>query len=175
MGAVELAAALNLGEMQRYLNRIGDRWPLQVVMLGGARVDDFRGAAPQRERGPEYIVVLVSPGFEGMPWLERVYQATSLWDGLEMGDQADVHCYTTQEFLRKRTRTPAVRAVVERGLLLYEDSDPLSPLPRPSAGRRGAQLIATIRSIGTRPARRSRPGPSPRAHREVGHPGAWAA
>ena len=79
---VELATALNLGEMQRYLNRVGDRWPLQVVMLGGARVDDARGAPPQRERGPEFIVVLVSRAFEGMPWLERVYQATSLWDGM---------------------------------------------------------------------------------------------
>jgi hypothetical protein len=126
---VELATALNLGEMQRYLNRVGDRWPLQVVMLGGARVDDARGAPPQRERGAEFIVVLVSRAFEGMPWLERVYQASSLWDGMEMGDGVDVHCYTLEEFQRKRTTTPAVRAVAERGVLLYEDSDPLYPLP----------------------------------------------
>jgi len=126
---LELATALNLGEMQRYLNRVGDRWPLQVVMLGGARVDDARGAPPQRERGPEFVVVLVSRAFEGMPWLERVYQAASLWDGMEMGDGADVHCYTLEEFQRKRTTTPVVRAVAERGVLLYEDSDPLYPLP----------------------------------------------
>jgi uncharacterized protein len=130
---VELTAALNLGEIQRYLNRISDRWPLQVVMLGGARVDDFRGAPPQRERGPEYVVVLVSPAFDGMPWLERVYQATSLWDGMEMGDLADVHCYTVEEFLRRRATTPAVKAIVDRGLLLFEDSDPLYPLPPPEA------------------------------------------
>lgn len=128
---MELAAALNPAEMQRYLNRISDRWPLQVVMLGGARVDDSRGAPPQRERGPEYVVVLVSPAFDGVPWLERVYQATSLWDGLEMGDTADVHCYTIEEFLRRRTTTPTVKAVVDRGLLLFEDSDPLHPLPPP--------------------------------------------
>jgi uncharacterized protein len=128
---VEPAAGLNLGEMQRYLNRISDRWPLQVVMLGGARVDDFRGAPPQRERGPEYVVVLVSPAFEGIPWLERVYQATSLWDGMEMGDLADVHCYTVDEFVRRRATAPALKAIVDRGLLLFEDSDPLSPLPLP--------------------------------------------
>ena len=46
-----------------------------------------------------------------------------------MGDAADVHCYTLAEFLRRRDSTPTVRAVVERGLLLYEDSDPLDPLP----------------------------------------------
>ncbi len=98
-------------------------------MLGGARVDDARGAPPQRERGPEYVVVLVSRAFEGMPWLERVYQATSLWDGMEMGDGADVHCYTLEEYQRKRLHTPRVKAVAERGILLFEDSDPLYPLP----------------------------------------------
>ncbi len=130
---MELATALNLPEVHRYLSRISDRWPLRVVMLGGARVDDLHGAPPQRERGPEYVMILVSPAFDGMPWLERVYQATSLWDGLEMGDPADVHCYTVDEFERRRATTPAVKAVVERGLLLYEenggpqlDGEPLS-------------------------------------------------
>ncbi|HWE08230.1 MAG TPA: hypothetical protein VG325_02675 [Solirubrobacteraceae bacterium] len=131
---MELATALNLPEVHRYLSRIGDRWPLQIVMLGGARVEDYQGAPPQRERGPEYVVLLVSRAFEGMPWLERVYHAASLWDGLEMGDSADVHCYTLEEFLRRRTTTPVVKAVVERGLLLFEDSDPLYPLPPPDAG-----------------------------------------
>jgi hypothetical protein len=118
---VELATALNLGELQRYLSRVSDRWPLQVVMIGGARIDDIRGAPPQRERGQEYVIILVSGAFDGMPWLERVYQASSLWDGMEMGDPADVQCYTLDEFRRKRVTTPAVRAVVERGLLLFED------------------------------------------------------
>jgi hypothetical protein len=126
--SVEPATALNLPEVQRYLTRISDRWPLQVVMLGGARVDDFRGAPAQRERGPEFVVVLVSREFGGVPWLERVYQSTSLWDALEMGDQADVHCYTMEEFLRRRVSTPRVKAVVERGLLLFEDrGDPRPP------------------------------------------------
>jgi uncharacterized protein len=118
---VQVDAALNVRELQRYLSRISDRWPLDVALLGGARVDDQRGALPQRERGPEYVVVLVSAAFGGMPWLERVYQATSLWDAMEMGDPADVHCYTPNEFERKRATMPIVRTVVERGMLLYED------------------------------------------------------
>ena len=89
---------------------------------GGARVDDARGALPQRERGPEYVLVLVSQAFDGIPWLDRVYQASSLWDGLEMGDAATLHCYTPAEFERKRTSMPVVRNIVERGMLLYEDS-----------------------------------------------------
>lgn len=119
---MSVAAPLNLGELQRYLSRVGDRWPIQVAMLGGARVDDSRGAPSQRERGAEYVLVLVSSAFDGMPWLERVYHAGALWDALEMGDQVDVHCYTPQEFERKRMSMPAVRRVAESGMLLYEES-----------------------------------------------------
>jgi hypothetical protein len=118
---VPVDTALNVKELQRYLSRIGDRWPVEVALLGGARVDDQRGARPQRERGPEYILVLVSDAFSGMPWLERVYQASSLWDAMEMGDPADVHCYTPKEFARKRATMPVLRSVQARGMLLYED------------------------------------------------------
>ncbi len=109
---------VNRHELQSYLNRISDRWPIDEAWLGGARVDDEHGAPPQRERGPEYVVVLVSPVWDGIPWLERVYQAGSLWDALEMGAHADVHCYTPAEFERKRVSMPAVRRVIEGGLNL---------------------------------------------------------
>jgi hypothetical protein len=120
---VPVSEALNIGELRRYLSRVGDRWPIQAALLGGARVDDLRGAPPQRERGSEYVLVLVSEAFDGMPWLQRVYQAGALWDAMEMGDGADVHCYTPPEFLRKRTSMPAVQRVVDRGMLLYEDRE----------------------------------------------------
>ena len=113
---MELGTALNRRELQGYLNRIGDRWELQTALLGGARVADERGAAPQRERGPEFVVILVSAAYEGMPWLERVYQAASLWDALEMGAPADVHCYTPGEFERKRVSLRVVREAAEHGL-----------------------------------------------------------
>jgi hypothetical protein len=71
---VPVAEALNERELSRYVSRVSDRWPLTLAMLGGARADDALGAAPQRERGPEYVVLLVSERFDGVPWLERVYQ-----------------------------------------------------------------------------------------------------
>ena len=107
--------ALNEPELRRYLQRVGDRWPIERAVLGGARVADARGAGPQRERGPEYVLVLVSDAFDGVPWLERVYQATSLWDASEMGDQADVHCYTPAELERKVETLRRVRDAVESG------------------------------------------------------------
>jgi hypothetical protein len=113
---VEVTSAVNRRELARYLDRIGDRWPIEVALLGGARVADERGAPPQRERGPEFVVILVSSAYDGMPWLERVYQAGSLWDALEMGAPADVHCYTPGEFDRKRETMRIVRETAESGL-----------------------------------------------------------
>ena len=101
---------LNRRELERYLERVTDRWPVQRALLAGARVDDLHGAPPQRERGHEYVLVLVSEHFDGVPWLERVYQAGSLWDALEMGAAAEVHCYTPAEFERKREQLKVVRA-----------------------------------------------------------------
>ncbi len=112
---------INRGELRRYLDRVDDRWRLQGALLGGARVADERGAPPQRERGPEFVVILVSSAYDGMPWLERVYQAGSLWDALEMGAAADVHCYTPAEFERKRVLLRAVREADEQGLDLLRD------------------------------------------------------
>jgi hypothetical protein len=103
-------------ELRRYARRVAGRWPLDRALLGGARVADAQGAPPQRERGEEYVVVLVSRGFDGVPWLERVHQAASLWDGSEMGGAADVHCYTPLEFERKIAALPRVRDAAERGL-----------------------------------------------------------
>ena len=121
---MELGTALNRRELQRYLDRVDDRWPIEIAYLGGARVADERGAPPQRERGPEFVVVLVSSAYEGMPWLERVYQAGALWDALEMGAPADVHCYTPDEFERKRETLRAVREAAEQGVDLLDLSRP---------------------------------------------------
>lgn len=114
--------ALNLAELRRYLRRIEDRWPLDRALVGGARLADARGAGPQRERGPEYVVILVSEGFDGVPWLERVYQAGRLWDAAEVGDPVDVHCYTAAELERRVDRQRIVRDAVREGLDLMAET-----------------------------------------------------
>ena len=109
---------LNHRELERYVRRVSDRWPLDRALLGGARVADLRGAGPQRERGPEYVIVLVSEHFDGVPWLERVYVAGTLWDAYEMGAPADVHAYTPAEFERKRESLPPCARRPSTGLEL---------------------------------------------------------
>lgn len=113
---IATAEGVNRRELDRYVQRISGRWPLERAIVGGARVDDERGLGLQRERGPEFVVVLVSEFFAGVPWLERVYQAGSLWDASEMGDPADVHCYTPDEFARKVDSLAAVRRAAEHGI-----------------------------------------------------------
>ena len=112
---------LNHRELERYVQRVADRWPVQRALLGGARVADLRGAGLQRERGPEFVVVLVSEFFDGVPWLERVYVCGSLWDAYEMGGPADMHCYTPAEFERKLEQLPIVREAAERGVELLPE------------------------------------------------------
>jgi hypothetical protein len=112
---------LNHRELERYVQRVADRWPIQRALLGGARVEDLRGAGPQRERGPEYVIVLVSEHFDGVPWLERVYVAGTLWDAYELGAPADVHCYTPAEFERRREALRIVRDTAEHGLELLPE------------------------------------------------------
>jgi hypothetical protein len=103
--------SLDREALGRYARRVGDRWPLDRAHVGGSRVTG-------EQDGPAFLVILVSSGFDGIPWLERVHQAESLWDGAEMGDRAEVHCYTPVEFERKLHQLPAVREAAERGVKL---------------------------------------------------------
>jgi hypothetical protein len=115
---VVVADMLNERELDRYVQRVDGRWPLERVIVGGARVLDAQGAPQQRERGQEFVVIMISEYFAGVPWLERVYQAANLWDAAEMQGAADVHCYTPGEFNRKRESLPIVRLVAEYGIEL---------------------------------------------------------
>ena len=78
-------------------------------------------ALPLRElqlyvQGEPHLVVLVSTGFDGVPWLERIRQAEALWDAAATGVDAEVHCYTPAELERKRASLPRVRAAVDSGV-----------------------------------------------------------
>lgn len=113
---MQATLALNRAELRRYLERIGDRWRLSGAYVGGSALTGAAGEQPLAGRPLEFTVVLVSDAFDEIPWLERTYVASSLWDALEMGAPADLHCYTRAEFERKRESTPAVRDAVGHGL-----------------------------------------------------------
>lgn len=119
MVAAPLAPApLDRRELSRYARRLQDRWPLERALLGGACVADHADppAGAQRERGPEFVLILVSAFFDGVPWLERVTRAGALWDAGAMGGPVDVHCYTPAELERRRTSVKAVRDALRVGV-----------------------------------------------------------
>jgi stress-induced morphogen len=121
---VQATIAVNRAELRRYLERIGSRWRLDGAYLGGSALTGESGGESLSDRHSdslgdrhsEFTIVLVSDAFDEIPWLERVYVANSLWDALEMGAPADVHCYTRAEFERRRDTTPAVRDATWHGL-----------------------------------------------------------
>lgn len=102
----------DLRELARYARRVQDRWPLECAVLGGTRVG---GTLPGPD-APAYLLVLVSPLFDGVPWLERVHQATALWDATAMGGAAEVHCYTPVELERRRTTLRSIQQVLAGGV-----------------------------------------------------------
>ncbi len=113
---MQATLSLNRLELRRYIERIGDRWRLEGAYLGGAAITGGTGEQALGEPAAEFTIVLVSDAFDEIPWLERVYVATSLWDALEMGAPVEAHCYTLAEFERKRDSTTAVRDAVWHGL-----------------------------------------------------------
>lgn len=121
---MEAAVALNRGALRQYIDRIGDRWRLDGAYIGGSalngehasgRESDGLGSEPA-DQPLEFTVVLISHAFGEIPWLERIYVAGSLWDALEMGAPARVHCYTHAEFERKRESTAWLRDMIWHGL-----------------------------------------------------------
>jgi len=116
---VPATLALNRTELRRYIERISDRWRLDGAYLGGSALtgeSSADGSGQTLGERSQFTIVLVSDAFDEIPWLERVYVATSLWDALEMGAPADVHCYTRAEFERRRDSTAAVREATWHGL-----------------------------------------------------------
>ena len=113
---MQATISLNRMELRRYIERVNDRWLLEGAYLGGPALTGESPSEMFGDAGAEFTVVLVSDAFDEIPWLERVYVTSSLWDGLEMGAPADVRCYTRTEFERTRDSTPAVRDATWHGL-----------------------------------------------------------
>src|SRR2546430_1674608 len=95
IGGLVPDAGLPLRELQLYVQRVSDRWPIERAHVGA---------------GAPCVVVLVSPGFDGVPWLERVRQAGALWGADATGGRAEGHRYTPAGLERTLEDPPPVRA-----------------------------------------------------------------
>ena len=102
------AAAIN-GVVERLKNRISEHLRVETLVLFGSRA---RGASDQWS---DYDLIVVSPDFEGIPFLERSRLLRPL---RERGSFYDFLCYTPGEFERLRGRITLVREAAETGIRL---------------------------------------------------------
>jgi len=67
---VEAATELNRYELRRYLDRIGDRWPIEAALLSGARVADVHCYTPAEfERKRESLPAVRAAADSGLDLL----------------------------------------------------------------------------------------------------------
>ena len=93
----------------RYLPRLRRRYQPELVLVFGSRV---RGEALAES---DLDLLVVSERFRGVSFLER---ASALLADLDLPFSADVLCYTTEEFARKRREHGIVSLALEEGLRL---------------------------------------------------------
>jgi predicted nucleotidyltransferase len=103
---VDRAAAID-GVVERLKARIGTRLRVESLILFGSRV---AGAIDQWS---DYDFIVVSPDFEGMPFLER---GRLLFPLRESGVSYDFLCYTPSEFDRLSSHITFVREAARTGL-----------------------------------------------------------
>ncbi|MBI4868895.1 MAG: nucleotidyltransferase domain-containing protein [Candidatus Wallbacteria bacterium] len=94
-------------ELRAYIEAVRKRFgPLRAVLFGS------------RARGTnlvssDYDVLLVSERFRGMPFRERLVEASRDWDG---DYRLDVLCYTADELERKRGEIGIVAEALRQGM-----------------------------------------------------------
>jgi len=95
------------GELEEFLKKVRIRFSLGVVILFGSR---SRGEYLKQS---DYDLIIVSKKFEGVHFLERIYQLLELWD---CDADVDLLPYTPEEFEEKKGQIGIVKQAVEEGI-----------------------------------------------------------
>jgi predicted nucleotidyltransferase len=93
-------------EIRGFVKKVKEKFRPAVIILFGSRA---RGEGLKHS---DYDLVVVSPKFEGMPFLERLSRLYGLWN-LPAG--ADLLAYTPEEFERKKKELGVVREAAREG------------------------------------------------------------
>jgi hypothetical protein len=102
----------------KFLRRVNERYPLERAVLFGSR------ARGDELRESDYDMLLVSAGFHGLPFTERIAEVLDLW---ELPEGLEPLCYTPEEFERKRSEIGIVAEALREG----------RELPLPATGEAG--------------------------------------
>lgn len=93
-------------ELRGFLRKVRERFgPSQVILFGSrARGEELKHS--------DYDLLVVSEGFEGIPFLERLSMLYELW---ELDEDVDFLAYTPAEFEEKKGELGVVRKAAEEG------------------------------------------------------------
>lgn len=94
-------------EIEGFLERIRRRFSPEAIILFGSR------AREEHLKQSDYDLIIVSKKFEGIHFLERIYQLLELWD---CDADVDLLPYTPGEFEKKKEEIGIVREAVKEGL-----------------------------------------------------------
>ena len=95
------------GVVERLKARVGERLQVESLILFGSR------AKGSGDEWSDYDLIVVSPDFDGVPFLERGRQLFPL---REQGVSYDFLCYTPSEFARLSSQITLVREAARTGL-----------------------------------------------------------
>lgn len=94
---------------EEHLQRLQSSWEPDLVLVFGSRA---RGDALEDS---DLDLIVVSPRFEGIPFLDRIHRVL---DDLQVPFGVDLLCYTPAEFAEKRDELGTVGAAVAEGVPL---------------------------------------------------------
>jgi len=97
------------GVVERLRTRLLQRLRVEALILFGSRVEG------QADEWSDYDFIVVSPDFEGIPFIER---GRLMFPLRERGVSYDFLCYTPAEFEALRSEPTIVKDAAEHGLAL---------------------------------------------------------
>lgn len=107
MGAGDLGDVALAQELWRFKERLSQRFRITQMILFGSR------ARGDHLKTSDVDLIVVSPDFAGIPFLQRIREVSEFWDS----DLAlEVLPYTPEEFARKKEEIGIVAVAVREGL-----------------------------------------------------------
>ncbi|MGM5482243.1 MAG: nucleotidyltransferase domain-containing protein [Nanobdellota archaeon] len=101
-------------EVNEFVKKLHDKFRPEEIILFGSRA---KGTEWKRS---DYDFIIVSKGFEGMHWLNRISEIVKLWEPMV---DIDVLPYTPKEFEDKKKNSSTVRTALKEGKKLAMVSD----------------------------------------------------
>jgi predicted nucleotidyltransferase len=107
MGAEDFGTLDVLPELRKFKKALSRRFRISKMILFGSR------ARGDHLRTSDVDLIIVSPDFEGIPFLRRIREVVQFWDS----DLAlEVLPYTPEEFTRKAQEIGIVSQAIREGL-----------------------------------------------------------